>query len=100
MFNLDKLLQIVFGNQAKAARFFGVSRSTLRNNIKNKNDFIVKNGKVYKQIGSADFKQLKESERLRLKESLMDSYGECCIHCLSEVKPTDTTCCNCGGALK
>lgn len=100
MFNLEKLLQIVYGNQSKAARFLGINRGTLRTDIGNDTDIIVSGGKVYKEVGKANFKQLSESERLRLKEQLARDGADYCPHCWAEIKYSDTTCCACGEAIE
>lgn len=99
LFNLDKLLQIVYGNQSKAARFLGLNRGTLRTDINDNTDIVVLNGKVYKEVGRADFRQLSETERLRLKEQLARDGADYCPHCWAEIKHSDTTCCVCGEAV-
>lgn len=61
--NLEKLMVIFRGNQTKLAKFLGINRGSLRTNMQDGNDYIVFNGKSYKQVGEIDWNQLTPEQK-------------------------------------
>lgn len=67
---LDNLLAVTRGNQTKTAEYLRVNRGTLRRDIDKKVDYVVIDGKVYKQIGNINNKALTAKERKLLAGGL------------------------------
>ncbi len=65
--NLKELMTYFRRNQSAVSRVLGVTRLTLRTDIKKGRDYIVVDGIVYKSIGKANTEHLHELDRLHLE---------------------------------
>lgn len=75
MINLNKLMAHFRRNKSAVSRVLGVTRLTLRTDIKKGRDYIVVNGVVYKSIGKANTEHLHELDRLHLEEEFNRECG-------------------------
>lgn len=76
MINLEKLLIALRFNQSKVARFLGINRLTLRNDIKAERNYLIVDGVVYKSIGKARMYELSEIEKLKIEEQYNRECGQ------------------------
>ena len=73
--NLNKLMTYFRRNQSAVSRVLGVTRLTLRTDIRNGRNYIVVDGIVYKSIGKANTEHLHELDRLHLEEEFNRECG-------------------------
>lgn len=66
--NLKELMTYFRRNKSAVSRVLGVTRLTLRTDIKKGRDYIVVDGIVYKSIGKANTEHLHELDKLYLEE--------------------------------
>ena len=73
--NLNKLMTYFRRNQSAVSRVLGVTRLTLRTDIRKGRNYIVVDGIVYKSIGKANTEHLHELDRLHLEEEFNRECG-------------------------
>jgi hypothetical protein len=67
--NLTDILIVFRGNLTKTAKFLRVNRGSLRAKVESDQDFLIHEGKVYKQIGNPDWSQITDIEKRAKFES-------------------------------
>ena len=73
--NLKELMTYFRRNQSAVSRVLGVTRLTLRTDIRKGRNYIVVDGIVYKSIGKANTEHLHELDRLHLEEEFNRECG-------------------------
>jgi len=69
MLNLEKIMQLVRGNQTKAAKFLGLNRGSFsRDYVKAGKDIVVIKGKVYKEVSKINIDAFDEIEMMKLRD--------------------------------
>jgi len=69
MLNLEKIMQLVRGNQTKAAKFLGLNRGSFsREYVKPGKGIVVIKGKVYKEVSKINIDAFDEIELMKLRE--------------------------------
>lgn len=73
--NLNQLMGYFRRNHSAVSRVLGVTRLTLRTDLKKGRNYIIIDGVVYKSIGNANTEHLHELDRLHLEEQFNSECG-------------------------